>query len=233
MTNDLGILYAILGSTYQTVLNYHVYTIRFKKQIVKDRTFYCVCSDIYEDNIRICNDIIISFWPFRSDDDRCGDMQFESFYSSSIEKYNNGCTCLYLTLLDELKDIWNFYFDNKNTVPKLTGSVLNYLESDYQCSYNNKPKVQLNQKQRKEIIEKTESEIDSGKMKYLESMASKFVVMSYKPYTVLSNFLEESGVVYKVEESGVYILDHWKGDFGKLVGYEYNRITCRYCLYLI
>lgn len=233
MINDLGILYAIFGSTYQTVLNYHVYKIRFKKQTTKDGAFYRVYSDIYEDNIRICKDIIIGFWPFNFGDDRCGDMQFASMSSDSIEKYNNGCASLYVTLLDGLKDIWNFYFDNQSAVPMLTGSVLGYLESSYQSSSNNKLKVQLNQEQRKEIIDKTENEIDSGKMKHLESRASKFVIMAYKPYNTLSEFLEEAGVVYKVETSGVYILGYGERDFGKLVGYEYSRSTCRYCLYLL
>lgn len=233
MIDDLGILYAIFGSTYQTALNYHVYKIRFKRQTTKDGAFYRVYSDIYEDNIRICKDIIIGFWPFHFGDDRCGDMQLASMNSNSIEKYNNGCASLYVTLLDELKDIWNFYFDSQNAVPMITETIFGYLESSYQSSSNNKLNVQLNQEQRKEIIDKTENEIDSGKMKHLESKASKFVITAYKPYNTLSEFLEESGVVYKVELSGVYILGYREEDFGKLVGYEYSRSTRRYCLYLL
>lgn len=231
MINDLGILYAIFGSTYQTALNYHVYKIRFKKQTNKDGAFYRVYSDIYEDNIRICKDIIIGFWPFHFGDDRCGDMQFASMNSNSIEKYNNGCSSLYVRLLDGLMDIWNFYFDNQNAVPMITGPVVSYLESGYQSSSNNKPKVQLNQEQRKAIIDKTENEIDSGKMRYLECRASKLMIMAYKPYQTLSSFLEESGVVYMVESSGVYIWDYAQKEFGKLVGYEYS--SCRYFLYLL
>lgn len=233
MVNDLGILYAIFGTTYQTTLNYHVYKIRFKKQTTKDGAFYRVYSDIYEDNIRICKDIIIGFWPFHYGDDRCGDMEFASMNSISVEKYNHGCLSLYVTLLDGLKDIWNFYFDNQNAVPMLTGSVLDYLESGYQSSSNDKLNVQLNQEQRKEIIDKTENEIDSGKMKHLESKACKFLIMAYKTYDTLSKFLEESGVVYKVETSGVYILGDRERDFGKLVGYEYSKSTATYCLYLL
>lgn len=240
MISDLGILYAIFGSTYQTTLNYHVYKIRFKKQTIKEDefnriyskngAFYRVYSDIYEDNIRICTDVIIGFWPFNLGKDRCGDMEFSGRNSNSIEKYNNGCSGLYVTLLDGLKDIWNFYFDNQNSVPMLPESALGYLESD---SSSDKLNVQLNQEQRKEIIDKTENEIVSGKMKYLESMASKFVIMAYNPYNTLQEFLEESGVVYKVETSGVYILEFGKSDFGKLVGYEYSKSICRYCLYLL
>ena len=234
MINDLGILYAIFGSTYQTVLNYHVFKIRFKKQNTKDDgAFYQVYSDIYEDNIRICKDIIIGFWPFHFGDDRCGDMEFASMNFSSIEKYHNGCPSLYVRLLDGLKDIWNFYFDNQISVQMLTGPVTSHIESSYQASNNNELKVQLNKEQRKDVIDNTENEIDSGKMKYLESCASKCVITAYKEYNSLSEFLEESGVVYKVETSDVYIWDYWQKKFGKLVGYEYSRSTCLYCLYLL
>ena len=74
---------------------------------------------------------------------------------------------------------------------------------------------------------------DSGKMRCFESMAYKLVIMAYKPYSVLSKFLDEAGVVYKVESSGVYIWNYSKRNFGKLVGYEYDRATCRYCLHLL
>ena len=234
MINDLGILYVIFGSTYQTVLNYHVYKIRFKKQISKngafhrfyDDAFYRVYADIYEDNIRINKDVIIGFWPHHVGDYRCGDMECGW---DSDDKYSSGCPIIYSTLLDELKDIWNFYFDNKNALPMFTGYELDNLEN----GNNDKFQSKLNKEQRKEIIDKTENEIDSGKMKYLESGASEFVIKVYKNYNNLSNFLDESGVVYKVETSGVYIWDYDEKQFGKLVGYDYNKSTCRYCLYLI
>ncbi len=232
MVNDLDILYAVFGSTYQTALNYHIYKVRFKKQTAKNGAFYRVYSDIYEDNIRICMNIIIGFYPLHLGDDRCGDMEFSSMNSTLVEKYNE-CSSLYSTLLDGLKGIWNFYFDNQNALPMFNGSVLGYLESGYQSYYDSKLKVQLNQEQRKEIIDETENEIDSGKMKHLESVASKFFVTSYKLYDTLSKFLEESGVVYKVETSGVYILSDEGRNYGKLVGYEYSNLTCTYCLYLI
>ena len=150
--------------------------------------------------------------------------------TKSIEKYNK-CMTLYLSLLDGLMDVWNFYFDNQNSVPMLTGSELGYIESGYQSSSNNKPKVELNREQRKAIIDKTENEIDSGKMKDLECRAWNLIVIVDKPYKKLSSFLEESGVVYIIESSGVYIWDYCQKDFGKLVGYEYS--SCRYLLYLI
>lgn len=233
MINDLGILYAIFGSTYQATLNYHVYKIKFKKQTTRRGAFYCVYSDIYEDNIRICEDIIIGFWPLNFGDDRCGDMSFSTMNTDSTKKYDNGCCILYKILIDGLKDIWNFYFDNQNAVPMITGTVLGYLESGNQNSSNDELKVQLNREQRKEIIDKTESEIDAGKMKHLERMASRFAINAYNRYNTLSEFLEESGVVYKVEMSVVYILINKKRGFEKLVGYEYCELTRSYCLYLI
>lgn len=234
MINNLGILYAIFGTTYQTTLNYHLYKIRFKKQKSEAGAFYSVYSDIYEDDIKICDDIIIGFWPFRFGDDRCGDMEFASMNRNSIKKYNNGCNCLYVKLLEELKNIWNFYFDNQNTVPLLTSSVLGYIESSCQSSFsNNKLQVQLTQKQRKELIDKTENDIDSGKMKHLKHHASTFSIMAYETYDTLSEFLEESGIVYKVEMDGVYILGHEENNFRKLVGYKYRKSMHSYCLYLL
>ena len=231
--NDLGILYAIFGSTYQTVLNYHVYKIRFKRQADKKGAFYRVWSDIYEDEKRICKDVTIGFWPFHFGDDRCGDMEFSCYSSKAIEKYNNGCSILYITILDGLKDIWNFYFDNHSSVPMITGPTLGYIENRHQSSHDNIPEVQLDRNLRDIVIYKTENEIDSGKMKHLVSEASPYVIMAYRPFYSLIEFLDEAGIVYKVDISGVFIWNHEKKEFGKLVGYEYSSVTCRYWLYLL
>lgn len=224
MINDLGILYTIFGSTYRTVLNYHIYKIRFKKQVDKKEAFYRVRADIYEDDIRICKDITIGFWPFGWGDDRCGDMEFSSMSRDATEKYNNGCSTFYTKLLEGLMEIWNLYFDDQKALPMLMGTVL---------GEQNQIKVQLNKEERNAIIKQTENEIDSGKTQYLKNMAFKLVIMAYKPYSVLSKFLDEAGVVYKVETSGVYIWNYYRKDFGKLVGYEYDKTSCRYTLYLI
>lgn len=229
MINDLGILYAIFGSTYRTVLNYHVFKIRFNKQIDKKGAFYRVNCDIYEDDIRICKDITIGFWPFRFGDDRCGDMEFSCMSRDANEKYNNGCSILHTRLLSGLMDLWNLYFDNQNiAMPMLTGAV----EGGYHSRYS-KLEVQLNQEQRNAIIDTVEQEIDSGKMRHLKEIAYKMSIMAYKPYNILRKFLDESGVVYKVEESGVYLWEYYNKEFRKLVGYEYDRATCRYYLYLL
>lgn len=236
MIDNLGVLYAIFGSTYQTVLNYHVYQIRFKKQTTLDEdAFYQAYADIYEDEVRICEDVIIGFWPWSLGDDRCGDMQFAAMNADSIKKYDT-FVGVYLGLLNELKDIWNLYFD-EGTNLKLTGPVVNYIESSCQSPVDNKPKVQLNLHQRREVISKFENEIDTDKMKYLESVAVKYNVTVSNKYNNLIEFLEESGVIYAVETTGIYIWNDYKGKFGKLIGYKYRKNKSLgknrfYCLYL-
>ena len=232
MIHDLGILYAIFGGTYQRVLNYHVYRIKFKKQIDREEAFYRVLADIYEDSVRICNNIIIGFWPFHSGDTRCGSMEFSEPSLNSIEKYDNSGTSLYGELMDGLKDIWNFYFDNRNAIPILKNTTLNYSKPNYQETFNCKPEVQLNKEQRKAIIDKTEKEITSVNVEHLEYRTSKIYFSAKKKYQTLNDLLEESGVVYKVENSGVYIWDYDEKEFGKLVGYECGRLF-KYCLYLL
>lgn len=110
MINDLGILYEIFGSTYQTSLNNHTYKIRFKKHAFKSEAFCRVFVDIYEDDIRICKDVILGFWPFNIGNDRCGYIEFTCMNSNSKEKYNNTSSSLYMTLFDGLKEIWNLHF---------------------------------------------------------------------------------------------------------------------------
>lgn len=233
MIKDLGVLYAIFGSTYQTILNYHVYKIRFQKLVKRDESAFCqTYADIYEDDIRICDNIIIGFWPYHSGDDRCGDMQLAAMDAHAIKKYNEFYGGLYTTLLDELMDLWNTYFDEGIQL-KLTGSEMYYIESNYQDSIHIKPAYQLNLEQRREVIYKSEKEINSGKMKYLECLSVKYTVWASNPYKDLNEFLEQSGVVYKVEPTGIYIWNNNKKRFGKLVGYEYvDRGFNSYCLYL-
>lgn len=229
MVRDLGVLYAIFGSTYKTYLNYHEYKIRFKKQTDKDYAFYRVYSDIYEDNIRIVKDVIIGFWPYNLGDDVCGDMEFAFMNSNNRAKYNNGCSIIYTKLLDGLKEIWNLYFDSELL---LAGPVVNYIEDKNKNSSKNEAEIQLNEKQREEVITRVEEAIDSGKMRYLEFNACNIQVQAYKPYNSLSEFLNESGVVYLVEKNGIYIWNAWQERYGMLVGYEYYRPIHTYTLYL-
>lgn len=222
MIRDLGILYMIFGSTYQTTLNYHVYNIRFKKQTDKSSSFYRCYADIYEDDIKICDDIIIGFWPFKCGDYQCGDIEFASMSRNSIIKYNNGCFILYIKLLEGLKDIWNGYFDEHGSLPLLTINVSGYIENFAQ----NDIKIQLTSAQRREII--TQVERNLGKLK---SCSTPIEVRAYKSYSNLLEFLEESGVVYQVQSDGVYIWNYLKRNFGKLVGIEHHK--ARYSIYLL
>ncbi len=228
---DLGILYAIFGSTYQTVLNYHVYKIRFKRQIDKGFAFYRVRADVYEDDVRICENVNIGFWPASFGDDKCGDMEFSIMSPHSVEKYNNGCNNIYLKLLDGLKDLWNQYFDEQSA--KSMYDIAGYIESGYQNSDDRKPEVQLTKEQRNEVIKKTDEDIDLGLMKNLEYVAGKIAVKAYKPYGNLQVLLEESGVVYKVNTMGPFVWNNTREKFEKLVGYEYDRDRRIYTLYLL
>lgn len=217
---DLGVLYTIFGSTYCTVLNYHVFKIRFKNQIERQEAFYRVLSDIYEDDICIAKDVNIGFWPFRFGDTRCGDMEFSEQYLNTIKKYSNGCTWLYLTLMAELKERWNDYFDNNTLF--LIGGVEGLLGT----SQKNEVNVQLTKEQREKIIQEVEFSCKSCKYYY----SDKICFRSYVAYDSLNDLLEESGVVYKVEPDGVYILNFFKKKFQKLVNYKREKMN--YTLYV-
>lgn len=213
---DIGIfVYTIYGgSTYQAMVNYHQYKIRFKKSTNEKGAFCQVYSDIYEDNIRICNDVIIGFWPFHPSDNRCGDMELSSMKRESIEKYDD--IGIYMKMLDELMEIWNFYYEHKENKPIFIR----------ECNYKEKEK-------RDEIIREIENVIDSGQTEKLKPMASTIWITSYKTYNSLSKFLNESGVVYKVENDFVYIWDDYKKEFKKLIGYKYYKEKYKYLLYVL
>ena len=227
LIRDLGVLFAIFGSTYQTVLNYHVYKIRFLKQLDKrGEAFYRVSANIYEDDIQICKGINIGFWPAHYGDDTCGDMEFSlpEYYCST--KYNNGCPHIYIKLLEGLKDIWNQYFADQNLPPMLTEHTSTILEK------SNNPQSHFTPQQRQQLIEQVEKDITTNRLKTLETQAYKMLVGAYEPFATLLDFLENSGVVYKVEKSGVYIWNNHLKRCGKLVGYHYLEDLRQYSLYL-
>lgn len=233
MLHDLGILYAIFGSTYQTVLNYHVYKIRFKKQTTREHAFYRVYSDIYEDNVRICKNVIIGFWPYHLGDDKCGDMEFSCTDYTSVAKYANGYNLLYKTLLDGLMDIWNMYFDTSPSLPRLPGPTFATLQSGKSHSSRNMPDIQLTPEHRQKMISKVENDITTGKMHYFLRASKPLLIMAYKPFRSLSELLENAGVVYKVDSTGVYIWDYFEKKFGQLVGYEHLSKSNNYVFYLL
>lgn len=227
LIRDLGILFAIFGSTYQTVLNYHVYKIRFLKQLTNRRgAFYRVSANIYEDDLRICKNINIGFWPAHYGDDTCGDMEYSLPEFECSEKYNNGCSLIFVKLLEGLKDIWNQYFANQSFAPMLTGHTSGILEK------SNNPQSHFQPKERREIIEQVERDMDAGRLKTWEMQAYKMSVGAYQPFSTLLDFLENSGVVYKVENSGIYIWNLHRKRFGKLMGYQYSKELRQYTLYL-
>ena len=225
LVRDLGVLYTIFGSTYCTLLNYRTFKIRFQNQIEKQEAFYRVIADIYEDDICIAKGVLIGFWPFRFGDTRCGDMQFAIWSSSAVTKYNDGCIWLYLTLLDELKEIWNDYFDNNTLL--LTGGIEGFLGT----SRKNEVKVQLTKEQRRRIIQEVEFNCKSLKLGgYNNYYSDQLYFHSYVTYKDLNDLLERSGVVYKVEPDGVYILNFFKKEFQRLL--EYTREGYGYTLYV-
>ena len=222
LVDALGVLYMIFGSTYQTRLNHHVYKIHFKEQTDKQGAFYRVISDIYEDGVKICQDVVIGFWASRYGDDRCTDMQLSSAMHGRIKKYNRACGMLYQVLLDELKDIWNSYFDEQKALPMSDNYELLYC-SGPQRDFGKRLTIdeELSTDERVEVINKVEQQITSGKMRYEVMFSSTFNVAVHKQYTSLKEFLEESGVVYHVKNDGVYIFNVAKHKYGKLVGYKY------------
>ncbi|MFR5190962.1 MAG: hypothetical protein ACLTEH_07015, partial [Clostridia bacterium] len=119
LIRDLGILYLIFGSTYQTYLNYHVYRVRFLHQTEKEGAFARAIVNIYEDDILICKEITIGFWEYHFGDGRVGDMEWAT-KTESFRKYNNGCTLYLNKILREMQNLWNSYFDDDIFTKKIT-----------------------------------------------------------------------------------------------------------------
>lgn len=110
MIRDLGVLYAIFGSTYQTTFEGNDYKIRFKKKYeYNDGAFYRVWCDIYENDQIISSDVVIGFWPFHRGDTICGDMEISWWDTSCKYKYFDNCR-VYKCVIDTLKWYWNKYF---------------------------------------------------------------------------------------------------------------------------
>lgn len=225
IATDLGILYVIFGSTYCTFLNYHTYKIRFIRKTDKQSAFYRVYADIYEDDIRICHNIIIGFWPWNYGNDRCGDMQMASSDDECfIGKYYY-CYDVYTVLLNKLKDLWNSYFDNQSSVPLISSPIRGYLGNF------SLPKTQLSKKQREAIIEKVRLENHSRDLNELKRNCNRYIIYTDKKFRKFQTFLENSGVVYQVQEDGIYIFDCIKESYGKLMGMQFQKGT--YIVYLV
>lgn len=220
LIKDLGVLYLIFGSTYCTVLNYHVYKIRFKNQKEKQEAFYRVLSDVYEDDICISKNVTIGFWPFRFGDTKCGNMEMSTTLHGA-KKYNYGCTWLYLTIISELQEIWNDYFDSTQLL-----TMDGLLES----SQKEEVKVQLSKEQRMQVIKQVELGFKNFRVEYYYNQVESIVFSSYRSFESLNDLLEYSGVVYKVEPDGVYIFNYFKKRFQKLLNYKYDSRFAKYTL---
>lgn len=209
LLNDLGIIYAIFGNTYETYINYHVYVVRFKRQADKGPAFFQVYVDIFEDGKRICDDVIIGFWPYHLGDTFCGDMQFSSMDPDSIMKYNNGCMHIYSKITRELQNLWNSYFRGPYiTIPEFTGK---------HASQNTTVKETLSQEERDRIIEAVQKSAWNTITRISDDYVRKFLVQAYWPFKNLKEFLENSGVVYKVDNNGVSIWNYFNERYD-----EYN-----------
>ncbi len=221
LMDDLGIIYAIFGRFYKKNFNYHEYTVHFKRLCESHYECFCrVSADIYEDSILIAYNIEIAFWPLNHGDTICGDMGISSRSENGFRKYiTNGSSVLYQHLLYDLKDIWNYYF----------GLVPLRLEANA-----HEMKKTLSATERDAVISRVERQLINGEGRcWITRHSIKemgFYTRAY--YNTLESFLKESGIIYKVEEDGVYVLynDEDEREYLKLIGI--NRVYRGYKLYL-
>ena len=210
--------YEVFGKTYQTILNYHILTVVFKRTAERQQALERVYADIYEDGNIICEDVIIGFWKINLKSKICDNVEMTITNSQKIKRYNNGCSDVFDILLERLKNIWNCHF-------YYTEMPLDYNELD------GVEEKQFDEAERKEIIEQVEEYIDSGKAQEYLCRAYKIDIRAQRKFRTLYEFLNESGIVYKIGEEGVYIYDAVLKKFAVLVGYEYSEYG--YDLYLL
>ena len=210
--------YEVFGKTYQTILNYHILTVVFKRTAERQQALERVYADIYEDGNIICEDVIIGFWKINFKSKICDNVEMTITNSQKIKRYNNGCSDVFDVLLERLKNIWNCHF-------YYTEMPLDYNELD------GVEEKQFDEAERKEIIEQVEEYIDSGKAQEYLCRAYKIDIRAQRKFRTLYEFLNESGIVYKIGDKGVYIYDAVLKKFAVLVGYEYSEYG--YDLYLL
>ena len=216
--NELKKVYEVFGRVYQMRLNYHTLTVVFKGFAKKQQALARIYADIYEDNCIICEDVIIGFWKINFKSKICDNVEMTITNSQKIKRYNNGCSDVFDVLLERLKNIWNCHFY--------------YTEMPFDDNELEKvEEKQLDEAKRKELIEQVEEYIDSGKAQEYMCRAYKIDIRAQRKFRTLYEFLNESGIVYKIEEEGVYIYDAVLKKFAVLVGYEYSEYG--YDLYLL
>lgn len=230
LLRDIGVLYLIFGSTYQTYLNYHVYKIRFLKQVDKEGAFMRVKVNVYEDDILICREVVIGFWAFHYGDDFVGDMECSTYTSSSMLKYDNGSWAYLQKIMDEMKDMWNSYFDEAKMPLMLGMNVAGYIGDGRRAEELD---ISLTEEQRLEVIKRVEKELMASEWR--PRGAVTYWLNVYKPYSDLEDLLTLSGIVYQVTKSGVFIWNEDRKSYWKLVGIDgyTKKMGGHYVLYLL
>lgn len=226
---DIGVLYLIFGSTYQTYVNYHIYKVRFLKKLEPNGAFMRVRVNVYEDDILICREIVIEFWAFRRGDDFVGDMNCSIFNYDSMRKYNNGGRGYLHKIMWEMKDLWNSYFEEAKRPLMIGMGVAGYITDN---KNNNEVDLSLTEQQRLEVIEKVEKKL---RMMQMPKNGMTYWLQAYEPYDSLAEMLELSGLAYQVTRENVLIWTEDREAYWKLVWIsEYDKFGGgHYVLYLL
>lgn len=219
LMNDLGVLFLIFGSTYQTQFNYHDYKVRLLKQIDDKGAFARVKVNVYEDNVLICKEIVFGLWAASYGDVSVNDTGWESYETDSFRKYDNGCAMYLKKILCEMKDLWNSYSAESDT------KLLGMRAAGYIGTSDEKKEIEvsMSKKERRLAIRRFEDEID---IRLWNRDCTKTIwVGARKRFDSLEDFLENSGVVYKLTRGEVQIWDEDTDRYYTLVGYgDYNKM---------
>ena len=208
LIKDLGVLYLIFGSTYRTYFNYHVYKVRFLKEIEKYGAFFRVKANIYEDNKLICKGIQIGFWPFHRGDDKVRDMEW-SAKDNVFKKYETIPRKGFLQkILIELQELWNSYFDEE--VEKLPDMKMIKSQED------NFLTVTMSKEERRRKIREIAQNLYPQKF----DKKKDILISTDNQYKDLAEYLEKSGLVYEVRENAIYVWHSHYNRYFKLVGYD-------------
>lgn len=206
LIKDLGVLYLIFGSTYQTFVNYHIYKVRFLKQIKKEGAFLRVKANIYEDDELICKEIQIGFWPFYRGDDRVGDMEW-SAKDNVFKKYDERSTptrVFLVKILKEMQELWNSYFDGE--VEKIPDK----------SQKDNFVTVTMSKEERRRRIREIFQNLYPQKFDRMKDI----LIETDTQYKDLADYLETSGLVYEVRENAIYVWHYHYNKYFKLIGYN-------------
>ena len=218
LARDLGeAIYLIFGSTYQTYMNYHIYKVRFLHEIQKLGAFQRLVVNIYEDDILICKRIIIGFWPLHRGEDTVGDMEWGIANSEDFRKYK-GCVDYLHKILREMQDLWNSYFIKE--IPDLQERQNSQEEAS----------IYIQREERLRIIRQLDRLLRESNF-YRNMKFEKYPIETVFKFKTLEEFLELSGIVYRIEKDSIWIWCYDTNDFMKMIHYtkKYNEVI----LYLL